>query len=179
VLDADTMTGGMRPIRQALIAVGSNLGERLQRLQGGVAAIEDTPEVTIVAISSVYETAPVDAPDGSPNYLNAVVLIDTTLTVHQLLDRALAIEDAFGRDRSVKNAPRTLDVDLIVVGQRVCDDDRLTLPHPRAHDRAFVLVPWLEVDPEGEIPGHGFVADLLTGVDKRGVRKRDDLEILL
>jgi 2-amino-4-hydroxy-6-hydroxymethyldihydropteridine diphosphokinase len=179
VLDADTMTGGMRPIRQALIAVGSNLGERLQRLQGGVAAIEDTPEVTIVAISSVYETTPVDAPEGSPNYLNAVVLIDTTLTVHQLLDRALAIEDAFGRDRSVKNAPRTLDVDLIVVGQRVCDDDRLTLPHPRAHHRAFVLVPWLEVDPEGEIPGHGFVADLLTGVDKRGVRRRDDLEILL
>jgi 2-amino-4-hydroxy-6-hydroxymethyldihydropteridine diphosphokinase len=179
VLDADTMTGGMRPIRQALIAVGSNLGERLQRLQGAVAAIEDTPEVTIVAISSVYETEPVDAPEGSPNYLNAVVLIDTTLTVHQLLDRALAIEDAFGRDRSVKNAPRTLDVDLIVVGQRVCDDDRLTLPHPRAHDRAFVLVPWLEVDPEGEIPGYGFVADLLSGVDQRGVRKREDLEILL
>jgi 2-amino-4-hydroxy-6-hydroxymethyldihydropteridine diphosphokinase len=61
----------------------------------------------------------------------------------------------------------------------VCDDDRLTLPHPRAHDRAFVLVPWLEVDPEGEIPGYGFVADLLSGVDQRGVRKREDLEILL
>jgi 2-amino-4-hydroxy-6-hydroxymethyldihydropteridine diphosphokinase len=179
VLDADTMTGGMRPIRQALIAVGSNLGERLQRLQGAVAAIEDTPEVTIVAVSSVYETEPVDAPDGSPNYLNAVVLIDSTLTVHQLLDRALAIEDAFGRDRSVKNAPRTLDVDLIVVGQRVCDDDKLTLPHPRAHDRAFVLVPWVEIDPEGEIPGHGFVADLLTGIETSGVRKREDLEILL
>jgi 2-amino-4-hydroxy-6-hydroxymethyldihydropteridine diphosphokinase len=179
VLDADTMTGGMRPIRQALIAVGSNLGDRLARLQGGVAAIEDTPEVTMVAISSVYETTPVDAPEGSPNYLNAVVLIDTTLTVHQLLDRALAIEDAFGRDRSVKNAPRTLDVDLIVVGQRVCDDDRLTLPHPRAHERAFVLVPWVEVDPEGEIPGHGFVADLLSEVDTSGVKRREDLEIIL
>ena len=179
VLDADTMTGGMRPIRQALIAVGSNLGDRLARLQGGIAAIEDTPEVTMVAISSVYETAPVDAPADSPNYLNAVALIDTTLTVHQLLDRALAIEDAFGRERSVKNAPRTLDVDLIVVGQRVCDDDRLTLPHPQAHERAFVLVPWVEVDPEGEIPGHGFVADLLTGLDTSGVKRREDLEILL
>lgn len=179
VLDADTMTGGMRPIRQALIALGSNLGDRLARLQGGVAAIEDTPEVTIVAISSVYETDPVDSPPESPVYLNAVVLIDTTLTVHQLLDRALAIEDAFGRDRSVKNAPRTLDVDLIVVGQRVCDDDRLTLPHPRAHERPFVLVPWVEVDSEGELPGHGFAADLLSGMDTSGVRRREDLELIL
>ncbi len=179
VLDADTMTGGMRPIRQAVIALGSNLGERLQRLQGGVAAIEDTPEVKIVAISSVYETTPVDSPPESGPYLNAVVLIDTTLTVHQLLDRALAIEDAFGRDRSVKNAPRTLDVDLIVVGQRVADDDRLTLPHPRAHERAFVLVPWVEIDPEGEIPGKGFAADLLSDLDTSGVRKREDLEIIL
>src|SRR5690349_22171819 len=173
------MTGGMRPIRQAIIALGSNLGDRLQRIQGGVAAIEDTPEVKIVGISSIYETTPVDSPVDAGPYLNAVVLIDTTLTVHQLLDRALAIEDAFGRDRSVKNAPRTLDVDLIVVGQRVADDDRLTLPHPRAHDRAFVLVPWVEIDPEGEIPGHGFVADLLSGVDTSGIRKREDLEIIL
>jgi len=178
-LDADTMTGGMRPIRQAVIALGSNLGERLQRIQGGVAAIEDTPEVKIVATSSVYETAPVDAPEGSPDYLNAVVLVDTTLTVHQLLDRALAIEDAFGRERSVKNAPRTLDVDLIVVGKRVADDEHLTLPHPRAHERAFVLIPWFEVDPEGEIPGKGFIADLLADVDTSGIRKREDLEILL
>ena len=179
VLDADTMTGGMRPIRQAVLALGSNLGERLQRLQGGVAAIEDTPEVKIVAISSVYETAPVDSTPDSGPYLNAVVLIDTTLTVHQLLDRALAIEDAFGRDRSIKNAPRTLDVDLIVVGQRVADDDQLTLPHPRAHERAFVLVPWVEIDPEGEIPGRGFAADLLSELDTSGVRKREDLEIIL
>ena len=179
VLDADTMTGGMRPIRQAVIALGSNLGERLQRLQGGVAAIEDTPEVKIVAISSVYETEPVESTPDSGLYLNAVVLIDTTLTVHQLLDRALAIEDAFGRDRSVKNAPRTLDVDLIVVGQRVADDEQLTLPHPRAHERAFVLVPWVEIDPEGEIPGKGFAADLLGELNASGVRKREDLEIIL
>lgn len=178
-LDADTMTGGMRPIRQAVIALGSNLGDRQQRLQEGVAAIEDTPEVKIVATSSIYETDPVDTPEGSPDYLNAVVLIDTTLTVHQLLDRALAIESAFGRDRSVRNAPRPLDVDLIVVGQRVANDDELTLPHPRAHERGFVLVPWFEVDPEGEIPGHGFIADLLGGVDTSGVRRREDLEIIL
>lgn len=179
VLDADTMTGGMRPIRQAVLSLGSNLGERHGKLQGAVDALEDTPEVTVVAISSVYETDPVDAVEGSGKFLNAVVLIDTTLTVHTLLDRALAIEDAFGRERSEPGAPRTLDVDLIVVGPRVADDESLKLPHPRAHERGFVLVPWLEIDPEGEIPGRGFVADLLEGVDTSGVHKREDLEIIL
>ncbi|MBD8607438.1 2-amino-4-hydroxy-6-hydroxymethyldihydropteridine diphosphokinase [Aeromicrobium sp. CFBP 8757] len=179
VLDADTMTGGMRPIRQAVLAIGSNLGDRIDKLQGAVSALEDTPEVTIVAISSVYETEPVGSPDGSGKFLNAVVLIDTTLTVHTLLDRALAIEDAFGRERSEPGAPRTLDVDVIVVGNRVAEDEQLVLPHPRAHERGFVLVPWLEIDPEGEIPGKGFVADLIGDVDVSGVVKREDLEIIL
>ena len=179
VLDADTMTGGMRPIRQAVLSLGSNLGERHAKLQGAVSALEDTPEVTVVAISSVYETDPVDAVEGSGKFLNAVVLIDTTLTVHTLLDRALAIEDAFGRERSEPGAPRTLDVDVIVVGNRVAEDEQLVLPHPRAHERGFVLVPWLEIDPEGEIPGQGFVADLLAGIDTSGVHKREDLEIIL
>lgn len=179
VLDADTMTGGMRPIRQAVLALGSNLGDRLDKLQGGVSALEDTPEVTVVAISSVYETDPVGTPEGAGKFLNAVVLIDTTLTVHTLLDRALAIEDAFGRERSEPGAPRTLDVDVIVVGNRLADDEQLVLPHPRAHERGFVLLPWLEIDPEGEIPGKGFVADLIADVDTSGVVKREDLEILL
>lgn len=178
-LDADTMTGGMRPIRQAVIAIGSNLGDRLNRLQGAVSALADTPEVQVVSVSSVYETEPVDAPAESGAFLNAVVLIDTTLTVHTLLDRAQAIEDAFGRERAEENGPRTLDVDLIVVGDRVADDETLTLPHPRAHERGFVLVPWLEIDPEGEIPGKGFVADLVGDVDTSGVVRREDLEILL
>ncbi|MCR4513364.1 2-amino-4-hydroxy-6-hydroxymethyldihydropteridine diphosphokinase [Aeromicrobium sp. 50.2.37] len=178
-LDADTMTGGMRPIRQAVIAIGSNLGDRLNRLQGAVSALEDTPEVQVVTVSSVYETEPVGTPDGSGAFLNAVVLLDTTLTVHTLLDRAHAIEDAFGRERSEPGAPRTLDVDLVVVGDRIADDETLTLPHPRAHERGFVLVPWLEIDPEGEIPGKGFVADLVGDVDTTGVVRREDLEILL
>lgn len=178
-LDADTMTGGMRPIRQAVLSIGSNLGDRAGRLQGAVSALEDTPEVTVVAISSVYETEPVGATEDSGAFLNAVVLIDTTLTVHTLLDRAHAIEDAFERERSEPGAPRTLDVDIIVVGDRVANDDSLKLPHPRAHERGFVLVPWLEIDPEGEIPGHGFVADLLPGVDTSGVTKREDVEIIL
>jgi 2-amino-4-hydroxy-6-hydroxymethyldihydropteridine diphosphokinase len=179
VLDADTMTSGMRPIRQAVLALGSNLGDRHGKLQGAVSALEDTPEVTVVAISSVYETEPVGTPEGAPPFLNAVVLIDTTLTVHTLLDRALAIEDAFGRVRTEANASRTLDVDVIVVGNRIAEDEQLVLPHPRAHERGFVLVPWLEIDPEGEIPGKGFVADLIGGVDTSGVVKREDLEIIL
>lgn len=178
-LDADTMTGGMRPIRQAVLAIGSNLGDRLDRLQGAVSALEDTPEVTVVSISSIYETAAVESAEGTGDFLNAVVLIDTTLTVHTLLDRALAIEDAFGRDRSDGSGARTLDVDLIVVGDRVAHDEQLVLPHPRAHERGFVLVPWLEIDPEGEIPGHGFVADIIGSVDTSGVTQREDLEIIL
>ncbi len=178
-LDADTMTGGMRPIRQAVLSIGSNLGDRAGRLQGAVSALEDTPEVTVVAVSSVYETEPLETPAGSDQFLNAVILIDTTLTVHTLLDRAMAIEDAFERERSVPGAPRTLDVDVIVVGDRIAADETLILPHPRAHERGFVLVPWLEIDPEGEIPGHGFVADLISGVDTSGVTKREDIEIIL
>ena len=96
-----------------------------------------------------------------------------------MLDRALAIEDAFGRERSDSDAPRTLDVDVIVVGSRVAADEQLVLPHPRATERRFVLVPWLEIDPEAEIPGKGFVADLIGGVDTSGVTKREDLEIIL
>ncbi len=178
-LDADTMTGGMRPIRQAVIALGSNLGDRFDRLQGAVSALEDTPEVTVVSISSIYETTAEGTAEGTGDFLNAVVLIDTTLTVHTLLDRALAIEDAFGRDRSEPSAARTLDVDLIVVGDRVASDDQLVLPHPRAHQRGFVLVPWLEIDDEGEIPGQGFVADIIGSIDITDVTKREDLEIIL
>ncbi|MFY0406877.1 2-amino-4-hydroxy-6-hydroxymethyldihydropteridine diphosphokinase [Solicola sp. PLA-1-18] len=179
ILDADTMTGGMRPIRQAVLAIGSNLGERHDNVQGAVEALADTPDVTLVSVSAVYETKPVDAPDGSRDFLNLVVLIDTTLTVHTLLDRCLAIEDAFGRERGEQNAPRTLDVDLIVVGDRIAQDDKLTLPHPHAHERAFVLRPWLDLDIEGEIPGKGFVADLIGSVDESGITKREDVEIVL
>ena len=179
ILDADTMTGGMRPIRQAVLAIGSNLGDRFDNLQGAVSALSDTPDVTVVAVSSVYETVPVGAPAGSHDFLNAVVLIDTTLTVHTLLDRCLAIEDAYGRVRGERNDPRTLDVDLIVVGDRVVSDETMVLPHPRAHSRAFVLAPWMELDIEGEIPGKGFIADLIGDLDTSGITRREDFNILL
>jgi 2-amino-4-hydroxy-6-hydroxymethyldihydropteridine diphosphokinase len=177
VIDTDTLTGDMHPIRHAVLSIGSNLGDRVYNLQGAVDALGDTPEVWLTGVSPVYETAPVDAPEDSEDFLNVVVTIDTTLSAPTLLDRALAIEAAYGRERGEPNAPRTLDVDLIVVGDRRADDDRLVLPHPRAAERAFVLVPWLDLESEARIPGLGAVADLLDKVGREGVTLRDDIEL--
>jgi 2-amino-4-hydroxy-6-hydroxymethyldihydropteridine diphosphokinase len=177
IVDTDTLTGDLRPIRTAVLALGSNVGDRFAALQGAVGALADTPEVNVVAVSSVYETAPVDAPAGSRDFLNAVLVVDTTLSSGTLLERALAVEAAFGRERTGPNGPRTLDVDLIVVGNRVVDQDGLTLPHPRAAERAFVLVPWNEIDGQAQLPGRGAVADLLTGLDTDGVVRRTDLSL--
>lgn len=178
IVDADTLTGEMRPIRRVVVALGSNLGDRLEALQGAVRALADTPDVWLTSVSAVYETEPVDAPDGSAPYLNAVVLMDTTLPAIRLMERALAIEDAFQRERSeVKNAPRTLDVDLVVVGDRRSDLDHLRLPHPRAAQRAFVLRPWYDVEPDAIFPGKGPIGDLLADVDESGIARRDDLDL--
>jgi 2-amino-4-hydroxy-6-hydroxymethyldihydropteridine diphosphokinase len=177
IIDSDTLTGEMRPIRRAVLSLGANLGERQTSLQGAVNALADTPDVWVTGVSPVYETEPVDCPPGSENFLNAVVLIDTTLAASRLLDRAHAIEDAFGRERGESievNAPRTLDVDVIVVGDRRSDEDALRLPHPRAHERAFVLQPWLDVEPDAVLPDHGPVAELLEHTDRSGLKLRED-----
>ena len=176
IIDADTLTGEMRPIRRVVIGLGSNLGERFGNLQGAVDALADTPNVWLTGVSPVYESEPVDSPPDAKKFLNAVVLADTTLSAHRLLDRALAVEDAFDRMRSeVKNAPRTLDVDIIVVGDRRSDTDVLRLPHPRAHERAFVLQPWFDLEPDAEFPGIGPVSELLAKVGNDGLLRRDDL----
>lgn len=180
IVDADTLTGEMRPIRRVVIALGSNLGERMASLQGAVDALADTPDVWVTGVSPVYETEPVDAPEGSGPYLNAVVLADTTLAANRLLDRALAIEDAYGRERTDEvNSPRTLDVDLIVVGDRRSDTDSLRLPHPRAHQRAFVLKPWYDLEPDAVFPERGPIADLLGQVGLEGLTHREDLALEL
>ena len=178
IVDTDTLTGEMRPIRRCVISMGSNLGDRLAKLQGGLDSLADTPEVWVTEVSPVYETEPVDSPAGSDPFLNVVGLLGTTLPAHMLLDRALAIEAAFGRERGdVRNAPRSLDVDLIVVGDRRANDASLTLPHPRAHERAFVLVPWVDVEPDATIPDVGAVKELLEKVDRSGVVRRDDVQL--
>lgn len=178
IVDADTLTGEMRPIRRVVISLGSNLGERLATLQGAVDAIADTPDVWVTGVSPVYETEPIGCPPGSDTFLNAVLLADTTLAANRLLDRALAVEDAFARERGdLPNAPRTLDVDLIVVGDRRSDTESLRLPHPRAAERAFVLKPWFDLEPDAELPGVGPIADLLAGLGLDSVTRRDDLTL--
>ncbi len=178
IVDADSLTGEMHPIRRVVVALGSNLGERLSSLQGAVDALADTPDFYVTGVSPVYETEPVDSPDDSGPYLNAVVLADTTLPAARLMERALAIEDAYERERSeVRNAPRTLDVDLIVVGDRRSNEDFLRLPHPRAHQRAFVLQPWYDLEPDAVFPERGPIADLLDAVDGSGVKRREDLSL--
>lgn len=178
-IDADTLSG-MKPLRKVVYSLGTNLGDRLNNLQGAVDALRDTPDVIVVDVSSVYETEPVGGPEDSPAFLNLVVVAETTLEPRTLLERALAIEDAYGRERGEKWAPRTLDVDLIMVGNTSADADDLRLPHPLAAERAFVLVPWLEIDAKGEIPGVGKLAELTAAADGvDGVVRRDDLLIEL
>lgn len=167
----------------AVLSLGSNLGNRLETLQGAVDALADTPGLRVKAVSPVYETEPWGVPPGSQGtYLNAVVVVRTTLPPGSLLERGLAIEEAFARVRDhdpERWAPRTLDVDIVVYQGVVSDDPELTLPHPRAHERAFVLVPWYDVEPGAELPGHGPVADLLAVVGRQGVRRRADLDLRL
>ena len=146
--------------RRTVLALGSNLGDRLATLQGAVDALLGPPGLTLVALSPVYETVPVGGPP-QPEYLNAVLIADTALPAADLLHRGRAVEAAFGRIRQEVWGPRTLDVDVIVYGDVVSDDPELTLPHPRAQERAFVLAPWLDADPDAEIPGRGRVAALL------------------
>jgi 2-amino-4-hydroxy-6-hydroxymethyldihydropteridine diphosphokinase len=154
---------------RAVLSVGANLGDRLGTLQGCVQAIARLRDTDVVAVSPVYETAPVGGPP-QPDYLNAVLLIQTALPPRDLLAAICAIEADFGRVRAERFGPRTLDVDIIDYAGQVSDDPALTLPHPRAHERAFVLAPWHDLDPDAEVPGHGPVAGLLAGLDRAGVR---------
>ncbi|GAB7103455.1 2-amino-4-hydroxy-6-hydroxymethyldihydropteridine diphosphokinase [Streptomyces phaeofaciens JCM 4814] len=166
--------------QRAVISLGSNLGNRLETLQGAIDALEDTPGVRIKAVSPVYETEPWGVEPGSqPSYFNAVVLLKTTLPPSSLLERAHAVEEAFHRVRDERWGARTLDVDIVAYADVVDDDPHLTLPHPRAHERAFVLAPWHDVEPEAQLPGHGPVADVLGEVTREGVTARKDLELHL
>ncbi|BCL22069.1 2-amino-4-hydroxy-6-hydroxymethyldihydropteridine diphosphokinase [Streptomyces tuirus] len=164
----------------AVIALGSNLGNRLETLQGAVDALGDTPGLRIKGVSPVYETEPWGVDPGSqPAYFNAVVVLKTTLPPSSLLERAHAVEEAFHRVRDEHWGPRTLDVDIVSYADVVSDDPQLTLPHPRAHERAFVLAPWHDLDPEAQLPGRGPVAGLLDTVTRDGVAPRQDLELRL
>jgi 2-amino-4-hydroxy-6-hydroxymethyldihydropteridine diphosphokinase len=155
---------------KAVLGLGANLGDRAAALQAAVDALAAV--VRVVAVSAIYETAPVGGPE-QPSYYNAVVVVDTELAPADLLDLGHRIEAAAGRVRLERWGPRTLDVDVLAYADVRTDDPdlSLSLPHPRAHERAFVLLPWLDVDPAARIPGRGSVAELADTVDRSGVHR--------
>ncbi|HZV27712.1 MAG TPA: 2-amino-4-hydroxy-6-hydroxymethyldihydropteridine diphosphokinase [Acidothermaceae bacterium] len=155
---------------KAVLALGTNLGDRAATLQTALDGLVAQTEV--VAVSAIYETAPVGGPP-QPDFYNAVVLVDTSLTATDLLSVAHSLEAAAGRVRFEHWGPRTLDVDLLAYGDARSDDLDLTLPHPRAHERAFVVVPWLEIEPDGAVDGHGTLAELAAELGTDGVRRLD------
>jgi 2-amino-4-hydroxy-6-hydroxymethyldihydropteridine diphosphokinase len=160
--------------RPVVLSLGSNLGEREASIAAAVAGLRRLPRLDVTAVSSLYVTAPVGVV-GHPDYVNAVVLGRTTLAPRELLRHTQALESALGRVRRAGVvAPRTLDIDLICVGDLTIDTPDVTLPHPRATQRAFVLVPWLELDPDAVLPGVGRVADVVSLLDTCGVRRHDD-----
>ncbi len=142
--------------RRAYLALGSNLGERAGHLRAAVDALASTPEVTVVAVSSVYETDPVGGPDQG-RYLNAVVALDTALTPRELLALAQRLEAAAHRVRAQRWGPRTLDADVLLVGDVVVSEPDLVVPHPRMWERGFVLAPLHDVAPDlVEVPAEGW-----------------------
>lgn len=154
---------------RAVVALGSNLGDRAELLAGAVAALGAV--ATVVAVSPVYETTPVGGPD-QPDFLNAVVLVETEMSPTELFGHCRRAEEAAGRVRGERWGPRTLDVDLVAYDDVVSADPALTLPHPRAAERAFVLAPWLDVDPEACLDGIP-LRRLLAELDVSGVRRAD------
>ncbi|AYF97671.1 2-amino-4-hydroxy-6-hydroxymethyldihydropteridine diphosphokinase [Protaetiibacter intestinalis] len=151
----------------AVVAFGANLGDRAATIEAAAAELAATEGVELVAIAPTIET-PAVRPYGvdldAPAYLNTVALVRTTLDAAELFAVLAALEDAHGRTRAERWGDRTLDLDLISFGELEQDDPRLTLPHPRAHERDFVLRPWLVVDPLATIPGRGRVDRLLAGL---------------
>lgn len=164
-------------MRQVAFGLGANLGDRVAALQGAVDLL--APLLLEPRVSAVYETAPVGGPDDQPDYANAVLVGSTDLEPRALLEAAHAAEQAWHRVRLVRWGPRTLDVDLLRVGDVVVHEHDLEVPHPRAAERGFVLVPWAEVEPDAVLPGAGPVSDLAAGaVEREGadaVRRRDDV----
>lgn len=139
------VSAGPRPAVTAYVALGANLGDAAQTLQDALQALAQTPGIRLLKASSLYRTAPIDS--SGPDYLNAVAEVSTTLTAPALLAALQAIELAHGRERPYRNAPRTLDLDLLLYGEGRIESPELTVPHPRMWERAFVLVPLNEVAP--------------------------------
>jgi len=161
----------MTPIR-AYVGLGANLGNAQATLTAALQSLRALPETTLHQVSAFYLTAPIDS--HGPDYVNAVAALDTRLAPLDLLARLQGIENAFGRERPYRNAPRTLDLDLLLYGDASIALPTLTVPHPRMHERAFVLVPLADIAPsELTIPGQGELRALLAGVSGQPTQRQE------
>lgn len=155
---------------RAFVALGANLGDPVAQLRSACAALASLPATRRRSCSSLYRTKPVGYTD-QPDFINAVCEIDTTLPARDLMQALLAIERDHGRVRDIPGGPRTLDLDLLVYGDLRCEEPGLTLPHPRLHERAFVLYPLYEIAPGLVIPGRGAIEDLLASCPGQEVER--------
>lgn len=165
---SETVQDSTEPLVRAVIALGANLGQRGKTLLAATRALAEANGVELVAVSPLFESAAVKlagVDPFAPEYLNGVALIDTTLSPRALLELVNTIEAGHGRTRLVRWGDRTLDLDIIDYDGLVSETRRLTLPHPRAAERDFVLVPWLRVDPDATLPGLGRVDTLVTRLE--------------
>lgn len=158
---------------RALIALGGNLDRPAQRLLKAMAELDDLAQTRLLRVSSLYRTAPVGYAE-QPDFINAVALVETVLPPRVLMAELLAMEARHGRLRSLHNGPRTLDLDLLLYENQVLDDSFVTLPHPRMHERTFVLAPLLEIAPDCEIPNRGPASSLLAACADRNTAVRLD-----
>ena len=150
---------------KAVIALGANLGDPKRQISEAIDQIRD--QIKVKSVSKLIETEPVGVADKQPNYINAVLIGESDLRPLDLMKVLSDIENKMGRFRSFPNAARTIDIDIIDYGGLFMESPELTLPHPRAHLRRFVLAPWLEIDPEGELSGHGPIRQLLANLEAK------------
>ncbi|MBZ4192723.1 MAG: 2-amino-4-hydroxy-6-hydroxymethyldihydropteridine diphosphokinase [Candidatus Contendobacter sp.] len=167
----------MQSVR-AYIGIGSNLDHPVAQVQHAFQALNDLPSSAGVVRSPLYCTAPVGGPPGQPDYINAVAALDTMLTPDDLLNALQALETAQGRVRAVRWGTRTLDLDVLLYGQMTSTDPWLTLPHPRLHQRAFVLRPLHDIAPLLTIPGRGMLAELLASCPPQAIARLEQLSAL-
>ncbi|MCZ2401954.1 2-amino-4-hydroxy-6-hydroxymethyldihydropteridine diphosphokinase [Paenarthrobacter sp. Z7-10] len=165
-----------RLFTRAVLALGSNLGDRTETLSAAVAELVDRPEVRLRDVSPVVQTEAVGGPADQPDFLNMVLEIETLLGPYELLEHCHAVEAAHHRTRAVRWGPRTLDVDIITYGEVLSSDDRLTLPHPRAAERAFVLYPWSLMDPQATLGGVSVVELAARAADMPSVGHFEGIE---
>jgi len=156
----------------AFIGIGANLGDAVTHVKQALTLLDQIPNTQLSGQSSLFRTAPVDA-DGD-DYVNAVARVETQLTALELLHALQAFEQAAGRTRAFHNAPRTLDLDLLLYGTQMITSDTLTIPHPRMTQRAFVIIPLLQIDPFIAIPGHGLAHSLVPNVAGQMIQKISD-----